>query len=179
MNNPAADTPENDSTATLESVKAEAEKLKTAVQDEVSETGTKIKIETKAAVNHLHEAGLRYVTSQKDALSQKAGQYAEAVTAVSDKLRGSGESNLLAGPASTAAGQLLRFSRYLRESEPREILNGMGELARRKPELFFGGLFLAGILGARFLKASGSTGKGVGSSSSGESPQRLTDSRPL
>ncbi|RYD36134.1 MAG: hypothetical protein EOP86_06775 [Verrucomicrobiaceae bacterium] len=146
----------SDQPAALDKLKTEGEKLKSAVVSEASETGSKIKEEAKAAVGNLREAGMRYAATGKDTLSQKAKEYADAVGAVSNKLSESGEPNLLAGPAQAASQQLNRLSQYLRDSDPRQIMQGLNGLARRRPELFFGGLFIAGLIGARFVKASGS-----------------------
>ncbi|MDB6135188.1 MAG: hypothetical protein JWM59_3431 [Verrucomicrobiales bacterium] len=146
----------SDHPAALDKLKTEGEKLKSAVVSEASETGNKIKEEAKAAVGNLREAGMRYAASGKNTLSQKAKEYADAVGTVSNKLSESGEANLLAGPAQAAAQQLNRLSQYLQESDPRQIMQGLNGLARRRPELFFGGLFIAGLIGARFIKASGS-----------------------
>ncbi len=142
-------------TETLQSVKDGMEKIKSTVKQEAAETGFKIKDEAKAASGHLKEAGKRFAESQKTALSGKTGELAQAVTALCDKLQQGGEPNLLAGPAQSCAAQLTTLSRYLKESNPEQILHGVESLARRRPELVFGGLFLTGLLTARFLKASG------------------------
>lgn len=159
----------NEQPAALDKLKSEGEKLKSAVVSEASETGSKIKEEAKAAVGNLREAGMRYAATGKDTLSQKAREYADAVGAVSNKLSESGEPNLLAGPAEAAAERLNRLSHYLKDSDPRKLMHDLNSLARSKPELFFGGLFIAGLIGARFIKASGSravrnAGSGTGTS---------------
>lgn len=144
--------------ALIENVKTEADKVKGTVMREAGETGDTLKQEARAAVGSLREAGTRYAASQKDVLAQKADEYAGAASAAAVRLREGekgGEANLLTGPAEAAAEQLGRLSRYLKDSDPAEIMKGINDLARRKPELFFGGLFLAGLIGARFLKASG------------------------
>lgn len=163
-------------TAVIDSVKTEAGKVKSAVLREADDTGTKLKQEAKAAVGSLRETGARYAASQMEILAQKAGEYAGAASAAADRLREgekTGETNLLAGPAEAAAGQLSRLSRYLRDSDPAEIMRGINDLARRKPELFFGGLFLAGLIGARFLKASGKR-EPVNATPSWEDPQNAS-----
>lgn len=140
----------------LQTVKAEAEKVKTAVKEQAEETVVKIKDEAKAASGHLKDAGKRFAVSQKTALSEKASELAGAVTALSEKLQQAEEPNLLAGPAQSVAQELTTLAQFLKRSNPEQILHGVENLARRKPELVFGGLFLTGLLAARFLKASGS-----------------------
>lgn len=155
MDSPSSPTTDKSDAEAFDSFTVEAEKLKTAVKEEAGETAVKIKEEAKVAVSHLKEAGLRYAENQKEALSGKAGEYASAVSALCEKLSNTAEPNLLLGPAQSAAGQLKSLSQYLKESDPAEILRGVERMAKQKPELFFGGLFLAGLLTSRFLKASG------------------------
>jgi hypothetical protein len=142
-------------TETLQAVKDGMEKIKSTVKEEAAETGLKIKDEAKAASGHLKEAGKRFAESQITSLSGKTGELAQAVTALSSKLQQGEQPNLLAGPAESCAAQLTTLSRYLNNSNPEQILHGVENLARRRPELVFGGLFLTGLLTARFLKASG------------------------
>ena len=141
---------------TLEGVKAEAEIIKGAVKEQAGETAVKIKEEAMAASGHLKEAGKRFAETQKTALSEKASELSGAMTALSDKLQQAEEPNLLAGPAQSFARQLTTLSGFLQRSNPSEILQGVEKLARQRPELVFGGMFLTGLLTARFLKASGS-----------------------
>lgn len=138
-----------------ETVSHEAAKLKEVITSEARATGGKLKEEAKSAAANFKEAGKKYVTDQQSVLSGKADELAKALGAASERLQDGDETNLLAGPADDLAGQLGKLSAYLRTSRPEEVLRGIGDLAKRKPELVFGGLFLAGLIGARFLKASG------------------------
>lgn len=54
-----------------------------------------------------------------------------------------------------AAHGVDRASRYVRRSEPQDMVRDVADLARRRPGAFFGGAFVAGLLLARFLKSSG------------------------
>ncbi|MES2466400.1 MAG: hypothetical protein V4675_03775 [Verrucomicrobiota bacterium] len=146
----------SEETEPLQTVKAEAEKVKTAVKEQAEQTAVKIKDEAEAASGHLKDAGKRFAESQKTALAEKAGELAGAVTALSEKLQQAEEPNLLAGPAQSFAQELTTLAQFLKRSNPEQILHGVENLARRKPELVYGGLFLTGLLAARFLKASGS-----------------------
>src|SRR6187402_1840215 len=82
----------------LEAVKAEAAKLNLAVLEQAEDPVVKIKDEAKAASGHLKNAGRRFAESQKAVLSEKAGELAGAVTALSDKLQQAEEPNMLSGP---------------------------------------------------------------------------------
>lgn len=129
------------------------EKLKESARKEGSAAVDQIKSATQSAVRSAQETGQGFVKSQKENLASRFSEYAKAVESVSERLRGE-DDNILAGPAEKAAGSLNQISDYLREKEPAEVLNDLESLARRKPELVFGGLFVLGFAAARFLKAS-------------------------
>lgn len=147
---------ESQAESPAQTIPAETEKIKAVIKDEAAQTGVKIKEEATVAVGHLKEAGRSFAQTQAQALASKLGEYAGAVTSLREKLNESSEPNLLAGPAETAAQQLGSLSDFLKGASPEEILQGVERLAHKKPELFYGGLFMAGLMVARFLKASGS-----------------------
>ena len=129
------------------------EKLKESARKEGSAAVDQIKSATQSAVHTAQETGQNFVKSQKENLASRFSEYANAVQSISEKLR-ENDDNILAGPAEKAAGSLNRISDYLREKEPAEVLDDLESLARRKPELVFGGLFVIGFTAARFFKAS-------------------------
>ena len=129
------------------------EKLKESARKEGSAALDQIKTAAQSAVRNAQETGQSFVTNQKENLASRFSEYANAVQSMSEKLRGE-DDNILTGPAEKAAESLNRISDYLREKEPAELLDDLESLARRKPELVFGGLFVVGFAAARFFKAS-------------------------
>lgn len=53
-----------------------------------------------------------------------------------------------------AADSLERLSKYIREQDPKRILNDVQNFGRRQPALLLGGAFLLGLAGARLIKSS-------------------------
>ena len=104
-------------------------------------------------MKEVQETGGDFVHEQKENLAQKVARYGEALHAASERLR-SEEGNVLANPAQKAADQLERVSSYLHEKEPADFLEDLETFTRRRPEVVFGGLFVAGLAAARFFKAS-------------------------
>jgi hypothetical protein len=133
--------------------RSEMEKLKESARKEGSAAVDQIKSAAHSAVLDAQETGQSFVKNQKEDLASRFSEYAKAVQSMSEKLRGDDE-NILAGPAEKAAESLNRISGYLRQKEPAELLDDLESLARRKPELVFGGLFVIGFAAARFFKAS-------------------------
>jgi hypothetical protein len=136
-----------------QTAQGEIEKLKETAREQGSAAVEEIKTAAQSAAREAQEAGRDFVHQQKENLSQRVHQYAEALRAASERLRGE-EGNVLAEPAQKWAGQLERISSYLREKEPSDFLEDLETFARRKPEVVFGGLFIVGLVAARFLKAS-------------------------
>lgn len=84
---------------------------------------------------------------------------ASALGSVSNALRTSsreleGEERAISRYVDEAADQVERLSQYLRETEVSEIVDGVEGFARKRPGVFVGGAIVAGVLAARFLKAS-------------------------
>lgn len=137
----------------VDEARSKMEHLKESARKEGSAAVDHIKSAAQSAVREAQETGQSFVKNQKESLAGRFSEYANAVQSMSEKLRGD-EDNILAGPAEKAAGSLNRISDYLREKEPAELLDDLESLARRKPELVFGGLFVVGFAAARFFKAS-------------------------
>src|SRR5690606_28949234 len=70
-----------------------------------------------------------------------------------DSLREEDDQNL-ADYADRAAEKLSRVENYLKRQDLGQLLDDVEATARRRPELVFGGLLIAGLATARFLKAS-------------------------
>ena len=138
---------------TTETAQTEIEKLKDTARKQGGAVVEEIKTLAQSAVKEVQETGGDFVHEQKENLAQKVAKYGEALHAASERLR-SEEGNLLANPAQKAADQLQSISSYLHEKEPADFLEDLETFTRRRPEVVFGGLFVAGLAAARFFKAS-------------------------
>jgi hypothetical protein len=103
------------------------------------------------------QRGRDQANQQMDRAADGLEQVAGSVRRLGDEM--SEEQPQIAGIANTAAEQAERLSHYLRETDPGQLYQQAESFARRQPALVVGGAFLAGILAARFLKASGSQGR--------------------
>jgi hypothetical protein len=137
----------------VDEARSEMERLKESARKEGSAAVDQIKSAAESAVHNAQETSQSLINNQKENLADRFSEYAKAIETISEKLR-SGDDNLLVAPAEKAAGSLNRISDYLREKQPAELLDDLESLARRKPELVFGGLFVVGFAAARFFKAS-------------------------
>jgi hypothetical protein len=93
------------------------------------------------------------IDERKGTAAQGLGTVAQALREAADKL-GEGETGPLGSYADSAAEQVDKVARYLREKDLQTMARDAQTFARRHPEVFLGGAFLAGIFAARFLKSS-------------------------
>ena len=70
-----------------------------------------------------------------------------------DNLRQNEQTSGYAQYVHQAADQIDRFSGYLQNREPRQIMSDAENWARRNPALVLGGAFALGLLASRFLKS--------------------------
>jgi hypothetical protein len=137
----------------VDEARSQIEELKESARKEGSAAVDQIKSAAQSAVHRAQDTGQSFVKNQKENLASRFSEYANAVQSMSEKLRGE-DDNILAAPAEKAAESLNRISDYLRQKEPAELLDDLESLARRRPDLVFGGLFVVGFAAARFFKAS-------------------------
>jgi hypothetical protein len=83
----------------------------------------------------------------------------------------------IATVAEAAADQTERIATYLRDTDVRQIINNVEDVARRQPLLFVGGAFVLGLAAARFLKAAGGGRETIRSYRVGTSGYPTTDVR--
>ena len=92
---------------------------------------------------------------QKDRAARKLSHVAGALREVARSLGRDEIGQGVGRYANRAADRMETMSSYVRESDLQTMLQDTRQFARRRPEIFLGGILLAGLLAARFLKASG------------------------
>lgn len=90
---------------------------------------------------------------QKDWVSDEIQHVGEAIRSAADHLHTT-DDDRVASYADMAAEQLESTAGYLRKRDVGGLVDDMSRLAKRRPELFLGGMFVAGLGISRFLKAS-------------------------
>jgi hypothetical protein len=102
-----------------------------------------------------HQVGA-LMADQKNRAAEGLGSLAGALREVAGKLGHDEIGRGVGHYAQRAATQVDSMSSYLRGAELQAVVRDTGRFARRRPEVFIGGAFLAGLVAARFLKASSS-----------------------
>lgn len=101
----------------------------------------------------LQQAGANYFASQKDCLVDEVSNVGAAVRQAAQKLHDEGDERVACYVEQAASG-IEGVGSYLRDRDASALCDDFEQFARRRPEVVYGGLFLAGLGIARFLKAS-------------------------
>lgn len=101
----------------------------------------------------MQQKGANYVARQKDFVVEEVSHVTAAVRQAAQKLHEEGDDRV-ASYVEQAASGIEGVGNYLRDRDASALCDDFEMLARRRPEIVYGGLFLAGLGIARFLKAS-------------------------
>lgn len=99
------------------------------------------------------QAQSRLERGKQDAAST-LGSVASRLRESGSQLRSTDAEDFAGEYVERAAQQIERFSQYVQRADFREMVDEVEAFARRRPALFIGSAFAAGILAARFLKSS-------------------------
>jgi hypothetical protein len=142
-----------EASAAVSDVKVEAREAASAIRSEAASLAHEAQAAASDAARQAKEEGRNFLQRQKERATEEVSHFEAAIRRASDTLREEDDQNL-ADYADRAAHRLSRIKDYLQRQELGDLLNDVEQTARRRPELVFGGLFVAGLAAARFLKAS-------------------------
>ena len=129
------------------------------------------------------DIGLQQADRGREMAAEGIDKVARTVRRVSTDMQA--DQPQIANAALTAADQADKVAQYLRETDARQMISNVEEVARRQPLIFIGGAFLLGLAASRFIKAATGvqnaqsgyrSGPGTDDRSSATSPYGRTDS---
>ena len=108
-------------------------------------------------MNQVQQRAGSQISQQKDSAASDLSTIVNAV-----KKFGESVSNEANGPIARYAAQygdkaaqnLERLSTYIREQDPKQLLNDVQDFGRRRPAWLLGGAFILGFAGARLIRSS-------------------------
>jgi hypothetical protein len=112
---------------------------------------------TNEVVNQVQQQASSQINRQKDSAASELSSVVNAVRRFGESLNNEGHGPIARYAAQygdKAADSLDRVARYLREQDPKQLLNDVQDFGRRQPALLLGGAFLLGFAGARIIKSS-------------------------
>lgn len=146
-------TPQDKTGSSSQDFGAAADQVKQEAKERASRAYEDAKKGARQAVKDTTNYAKDVASSQKSTLVTKLEEYKTAALAASEKLD-SADDSVAAAKVRKVANGLENVSGYLRDTDPSELYEEAGRLARKHPEIAFGALFIAGLGIARFLKAS-------------------------
>lgn len=123
------------------------------VKEEAKNLANQAKEQTKNVANQAKDQVNQVVSERKEQTAQRLGSFAHALHEAANKLDEE-DAGGLGRYAHQAADQVDRLSNYLRNQDVSAFMRDTETFARRHPDVFLGTTFLAGLLVARFFKAS-------------------------
>jgi len=112
---------------------------------------------TNEVVSQVQQQANSQITRQKDTAASELSTVVNAVRRFGETLNNEGNgpiARFAAQYGDKAANSLDRVAQYLREQDPKRMLDDVQSFGRRQPALLIGGAFLLGFAGARVLKTS-------------------------
>jgi len=104
-------------------------------------------------LQQVRENGQEYFSERKRAVATELENVGSAFRRAADRLHDA-KSDALAEYIEVAAERVEGIGEYIAEHDLRDVADDVTELARRRPLLFTGGMFLAGLAAARFARAA-------------------------
>ena len=108
-------------------------------------------------VNKVQQQAGSQLTRQKETAATELSQVANAVRRLRDNLpqQDLGPIARVVGDyGEKAANSIERLSTYVRDKDPKQLLDDVQNFGRRQPALLLGGAFLLGFAGARLIRSS-------------------------
>ncbi len=144
----------NPETSTGTQAKAAAKDVVQDAKAQGQELAQETVAQAKQSLKQVREQTMTALSQAQDQVAEHGSSLARSFSKTSEHLRGEDESEL-ADLSERVSAQVQQASDYLRGKDISTLLQDVGALARRRPELVLGGAVLLGMLGGRFLKSSG------------------------
>lgn len=139
-------------------LKAQVREMKHTAAEQSSEAAAEARRSAIEAAERVRAEGTAIVSRQKDAAAEELEHLRGALDAAAAKLEEEGD-NRVADVVHIAADRVETLARYVRDRDLQRLVDDASHFARRRPEVFYGGLFMAGLAASRFLKASSDRGR--------------------
>ena len=134
-------------------VKQQAQHVVSDVKEHAQQIASEVTAAATDAAGQAKRQSVQMLEKQKSYAAEHLAGFQHAIESASSRLREEENGNL-AEYADIAAAKLRQLRTYLDSRELQDLLHDAEDFARRRPEVVFGGLAIAGLAVARFLKAS-------------------------
>lgn len=136
-----------------DSVKDQAKRQVDSAKRQAVEVTDQAKQGLREATDRAKETGKNYAADKKRQAGGEIGVFSDAIRSAAETLHEENHDSV-ACYADAAAEQLDRLRDTIESRSSREWVHDARNLIHRRPEIVYGGLFVAGLAMMRFLKAS-------------------------
>jgi hypothetical protein len=136
-----------------ERTREQARHVGESARDAAREAGEHVRQAAGDTARRVRDQGVSLAAEQKDRAAEELSHFGKALRCAADTLHEEGDDNI-ADYAEMAADRIDRATGYLRDSDFGRLVGDAEQATRRRPELVYGGMFIAGLALSRFLKAS-------------------------
>ncbi len=108
-------------------------------------------------VNQVQQRAASQITQQKESAASDLTTVVNAVRRFGESLAGEANGPIARYAAQygdKAANNLERLTTYIREQDPKQLLDDVQNFGRRRPAWLLGGAFILGFAGARLIRSS-------------------------
>jgi len=144
------------------------------LKQKASEATEQLKNKGSEALNQVRDQAHEIASQQRDHLLDRLDRCSAASRKAAEQLRTDNDSTM-ADYVETIAEQIDRGKEYLRERQFSQMIEDAENYARRRPEVFFTGMFVAGLILTRFMKASTRSEGFAGRSAQPRRPISMTE----
>jgi len=123
------------------------------IKEKAAEATDQLKNQGAEVLQQAREQAENLVGNQRDQLLHRLSHCSAASRKAAEQLRTDNDP-AMANYADALAAQIDRGTEFLRHGDMRGMIAATEDFARWRPEIFFGGMFIAGLALTRFLKAS-------------------------
>ena len=136
-----------------QTVGQKAKETTSQMKEQARSTAQNLKRQGREKAHEIQERGSAFAEGRKSEFAQKISGCGAAVRRAADKLRDENDPNI-AQYADMIADRFENVGNYIETRDFGSIYRDVEGFARRRPEILFGGMFVAGLAIARFFKAS-------------------------
>ena len=123
-------------------------------KDQVAKLADETKEQTAELAGQARQHVSTLIADQKKIAAERLQGFAGVLRDAAQKIEQHNVGDSIGSYTNRAADQIDAISKYVRTTNFQTMLGDAGQFARSRPEVFLGGTLLAGLLVARFLKAS-------------------------
>lgn len=120
--------------------------------EHAKEAGRQLSEQAANAAEHARRYGNEVLSDQKNRAASQLDSFGQAIHAAGDRLHDDND-HAIADYVHALGEQVERASGYIRDRDMSALASDLRSFARRRPEWFLGGAFIAGLALARFAKA--------------------------